>query len=251
MRAQLPFFIKNGGIIFNLLFALYVIFAGPVIVQMTTQVMEYQQKEFFLGALIFFLILADLIAVYYKAPSIGWRAKKEGKDIWSVMFLMWIGRLCVNSLLGMMALMAVGLFNPEADTDINPIGIIFIFGLVIKELVVLFYMTNYIPWEGSKKYVARSKRELLADLLEFVYVCFGYTIVWQSLSENAPLTEYSSGEMIAQFLAAFMLFFILVMPLRMIYVMEDLLYIKTNKQKIWWWISFFIMITAGMQPLFR
>jgi hypothetical protein len=239
--------ILNIGSVFNLFCALFVILMCPVLLRATSAVVYQEQRIAWLGWTILLVMILDVVGLYFKLPAIASRSNQQALGSIDWYLALWIGRLIIAALLCGLMLSAFGLAFE------SPLGALALFASIIKEIVVLGLFLTYLNKDCDIVKCSNKTtplKEAVSNLVLFVSVAFTYTLTWQAIALNNPLSKYHGAELYFQGFFAVFFFFLIFLPVRMIYFIEDALQDYTLTQSLGYWLSLLLAVAAGLAVLF-
>lgn len=242
------------GIIFNIIFIIYVFLAGPLIFNLSDKVLNWGAVSPVLGLLLLLILILESIAAFYKFPAIYKRIQKITDGPLSVPKFSWfllLSHSLVSYYLIAVAFESLG-FEPMTD---HPLGKFFFAFFLLKEFPI-YYVLLY-PDKFKNKFVSRPK-EFFADLLYTVFACIAYTVAWEvfDFGEILDLSSSFAGKnilgvlalsffMLILFLFAFAVFFSIRIP----YVIEEYNFALNLHRKAYLFFSLAIGFLMMLYPL--
>ncbi|PIX62632.1 hypothetical protein CO057_02690 [Candidatus Uhrbacteria bacterium CG_4_9_14_0_2_um_filter_41_50] len=233
--------IISHGTVFNLAFAFYALVGQAILLVSVKSVFFNEQSNIFLGILIFAVLIAEVLGLAWKLPQVYARATKKSEEASWVM-IVWFAHMIVGMILSMLAFQAVGL-----DHDLNQTAFIIIMLLsVVRELVILVIVSSSEPAK-----IEKPPKELAADIMLLVFACVAYTAVWEAMSSDLAglYRQNPAGEATVSLIIMTILFVMFFFPTRLSYLIEDWLFIKTKRDKFWWYVSLVLAVLAGISPM--
>lgn len=230
----------SHGTVFNLAFAFYALVGQVIILGAVKSVFFDEQSNIILGLMIFGVLIAEVVGLAWKLPQVYARSGKTiARSNW--LLLIWIGHLALGTVLAILGFQALGL-----DHDINQTAFMIIVSLgIVREFIIL----GLLGLAPAKKIVA--KKEFIADILLFIFACVSYTAFWEAMVDDLSGLgrEGFSAEVILAITMMTFIFVLFFLPTRMSYLIEDVLFLKTKKDKLWWTVSFLLAVLLALAPL--
>ena len=243
-------FLTHSGLFFNAFFIIFLLFLHKPLLHASYSISHGDTKITTLGIIFGLIILLDFIGILIKIPRIYARANsKEAKETNSLIFPLWLGRTAVT---GIIAVMAIKAFGVEVDGG-SALAQTIMLAIVIKEIFIMIYVglksekSDEFTNDKLKEY---NFKELLADAFIWIYITIAYTAIWETIGMQDPLREYSGGELWAQGFAEIILCILIAPPLRMPYLIEEVILIDTNKERLIWLGGFALMLATAVWKIY-
>jgi len=235
------------GILFSLLFGVYVFFVQPSLLDYVVQQGIDPVWNPVLGFTLLTFIFLETWAVPVKYRQLLVRFPEVGNDDYSGYVMTgWIAHTVVTMVLLFFALTNLGIDVTAED----PSGwfVLACFGGVIKDLGILIATVGVEAREGEEP---QPKKELIADIILLGWLCFGYTILWERMGmvPGTNLTTYGTAEAFIQGFAALMIFVIFIVPLRYMWLLEDYVEAKHAGNMAMFYLGLIILLVVGFIPL--
>lgn len=257
---------QRSGIIFNIIFIfyawLYELLLKNVIADYSATIffkLDMQKTNITVGFILFFAFIAETVAIFmksryihsvlsssegglYKTPLAGYFAPIIMLNIFH---LIGAGFVCVLMLYG---------FGIAWD---SAIGMIVLLILFVRALF-LGYLTLLAPSDRnySGKDITYFKR-LLSNLLLTVWGCIGYTVVWENFGNlfkgyfmrpDIFSTPLSIIQFIIFLIGVLIICFLLFIPIRMGFYVEEMILLKNNTEKRILNISLMLAVISAIFP---
>lgn len=246
MKNLLP----RSGLLFNLYFVIFLLFLHDPLLSAVNKSFFGDEKIITLGIILVLAIILDFVGTLIKIPRIYARANyQEANETGSIILPLWLGRTTIT-------IMLVGMASEAFGNTLNgdsPTIQILVFALVLKEIFIMGFMImkSEAAWKTAPdKLKEYSWKEFLADSMLWLYMSIAYTACWESIGLNDPLRTYSGGALVTYIIAATVLFMLIVMPLRAVYLIEEVIAINTTKQRVAWCISTGLMLAAALWQIY-
>jgi len=229
----------SHGTVVNVLFSAYAIFVATYLLDTLQPVVHEETQNTWVGVLIFIILFAEVLAIYWKNQALASRLEeKEYDELSDYILLIWLAHLVLSTFLVMMALISIGI-----HFETHPISwTIILFGSIIREIVILTLFLS-----PPKPMI---DKEIAADFILTVFACIAYTAFWGVMAGDIGnvFEKYQTGEAIVQLTVSVLLFYIAFLPTRFGFFTEDVLAWKTNG-RLPWIISLILAGIAGISPL--
>jgi hypothetical protein len=269
----LNWILKYRSIPLNLLFAAYLIFLQPIVVQRLQQTRSYTRIDPLVGYLLIALQLMELIGAALKLPMSSYlylhrfNRKIMNSPTWGsasvgCLLFPWIFHLLIAVILGFFALdMLV-----SDQSSRGWLGVAMVFLVIFKETAFIALNNPVIgtgdpsnpPSRNNPLHLARTSRglftppkqisiglaicDLLGDLMLLAYGVVGFTVLWDA-------NPFFTGSAWGLDLFAFIYFFVIYVSLRGIYFMQDVFLESSRMQKIASLLSFCVVLIVSMRTL--
>ncbi len=244
------FWVFYRTLLLNLIFAAYLVFLQPTVLQRLEATKGYRSADPLMGVLLLALPLLEVGGVYLKHPASAYyfhhcTAKRLRDDPMvggvgvGIFLCAVILHLGMSVFLAIMAFQVLGVRTGEGGALLPLIGLTgFIFLVIFKE--VLFMVLWYNPFGGSTDPPAQLTPKLLlrdglGDLLLLIFSAVGYTALW-----DATISPDDAG------VGAGVLFLFIYPLLRSIYLFQEIFLEKDRWAKVWSWMSFVFVLAAAM-----
>ncbi|MBT4631598.1 hypothetical protein HOH67_03185 [Candidatus Peregrinibacteria bacterium] len=232
------FFLRYNGIFLNAFIAIFILFFRNWLFEIAYSVMFNQAQSVIFPIIIGLAIIADLYGVNWKLKFI--KEKDKTGRIYKLdtsLFFIWFGRAILQMILAMFIISSLG----GSATDLNALGTILIVGLVAKELYILVKLYEIFQHKVDPKKLTK-KKEFHANLALWFSITIFYTVIWETLLANSSIVSWPD------FIAGFILFCMLILPMHMVYLIEDVVTVDTNKERAMWIFSFIITVLVAFLP---
>lgn len=163
------------GIVFNIIFIVYVFLAGPMILKLSDRVLNWGDLSPVLGIILLSVLILEAIAAFYKFPAIYKRIKKTSNGSLSIPKLSWLLLLSHSLISYYLIIVAFESLGFEPMTN-HILGKFFFTFLFLKELPICYVLLY--PDKFKSKHVSRTK-EFFADAFYTIFACISYTVAWE------------------------------------------------------------------------
>ncbi len=235
---------RSHGTLVTAIFVIYALFVQGWLLPMFGFVIGDGYGGRIAGIILLTIFVLETVGIWIKAPEIYARLKGENKEQSIHIFLVWMFHLVVMSFLLNFGLEGLGIHH---DSSEFLYGFVMAIGL-IREIVLL---VRIIMSEGATKKHS-GLNEIVADVFLTIFLCVGYTAIWETISANMQVELIMDDILLSVVYVGItmILFLIFFLPLRMMYVLEDFLTIRTKGDWMYWWFSILIAALAGVSPIF-
>lgn len=224
------------GILFNLLFLIYQNFFQQLVLTRIRNIVELNLKDYALGSILFIIIIIDFTGCALKIPPVIRRLWPHGdsnekggtlppKRFNSFDVIIWALRTVIS--LSMLMFLAKAFHIDQHENLMFGLMIL----IVIKELVVFFmlFLTNFSHTDRLHP-LRLAIRELCGDICILIYSFVAYTATIDLIfSRSGQITDHNIALTILNIVAASLLFLLLYLPLRFIYIFEERRELKRTK----------------------
>jgi hypothetical protein len=252
--------LSQRGILFNFLFVIYFFTLQPALLRRLSDVDKTNQPDYFIGAIIFAAMLAELIGFWLKKPVIARNIMDSPPSDASpvsriLLALIPLCHIFLTAMMAITALPAIGLPLHGQESVLKSVLALVVFftalsreGLWLKWLVEFFQdkASPNLPrrWPGVSEKHQIQISNLLADLFLFFFGCVAFSTAWEALAQSTPIQPDQS--LIVQYFGVAILFLMIYPPVRGVYSIEELfsyrpLYMRRTNQ-----ISFLAALIAAM-----
>lgn len=212
-------FYEQRGIFFNALFLVFLLALQPLLLRRMDAVINHDRRDVLVGSLLLLVMVLETLGIWLKVPGVMKRLLErdpERNPAGFFFFAVWALHTVLSALLLFPFLKSFGLDENET------MGLVLLVLVVLKELVLLGYLmigagnraTRLLPMDLSRA-------ELAGDFLLFMFAAVAFSATWGVIS---PGVQVSQGNFVLTVVNAFgagLIFLILFLPLRMVYVIEE------------------------------
>ena len=196
------------------------------------------------GAAFIIAFLAEPWATFYSMGAFNQRRIEAGIEPVRVhrwmngnffmAILFWGTRL---ALLGVLFIMSLKSFTSEDFSQNQIVILAIIFGIMIREGFVIYYMLSVKPLPNFKE-----SYDFLADIILAVMLVFGQLAVAE-IFRDMGMSGIENLEAILQYALVVLFFlFMFYVPIRYIYTMEDFTFARTRREKVERVIAVIVMV---------
>lgn len=220
------------GWLFNVFCAVYFLLISPHVLEASVATMG-DTREFipWLGFTLIMISLLEIYAFPKKMKYVHRAVMEQGDEIKSGFFL-WMFHAVISMIITFTILESFGynVVAEEGKQDQPWWMMPLIFGVVIKELVLLFTIIGlHESTDKLEAYKRPNKTEWIVDLILLVYACLVYTVTWENIASTVPMEKHNTPMYIVNLVAASLLFLIFYLPIRIPYYLEEMAQIYTLK----------------------
>jgi len=223
------------GIMFNTILGAYIIFLQPWFNARTQAVMRQGIQHHFLGITLVFLLCADFIGYILKAPPMFSRLKRDlatfSDMAENMLFYIWIFHIVVTTLILMVFFTSFGLLKTY---DLFSLVMI---GMVIKELGILMLLLGG-PETERKVQKGDVIREFIGDLCLIIFSAAAFTTTWGFFAFDMHIWTGEPITTIILLMAVTLIFGMFLLPLRGLFIIEEIATIKDGQG----WYTFFVSL---------
>lgn len=219
------------GILFNLLFIVYLWLFQPQMTQKMTLVAKHGGQDAFLGWVLIFASVLETAGLFLKAPRLKQRIAENphnNRNWILVGWAVWIPHIAITIFILFMIMQSFGMpIDPEVR---YPDFVIFIFFVVIVKELFLVYGVYWLDNQvGDGKFLGREsppdqtviRWSWLGDLLIFPYSVLAFTAFWELFVSGIPFTWKYIFDGVVEILSASLLFLFAYATSRSIYIIEE------------------------------
>ncbi|MBD3287150.1 hypothetical protein GF359_10750 [candidate division WOR-3 bacterium] len=232
------------GVLFNVLFFVYILTAKIPLVKTVAGVMELNQTNIVVGLILIVVTFAELVGIHLKLPVLNSRIGKGEIKRFALFFVIWVFHIVVNMSLVIFGLKAAGIFFENERLSWLPV--VFAVFVVLKEIYLLMYF-----WARPriKRKVPEARlviRELTGDALIFCWSAVAFTVTWVYGASAGLVQPGNVLVIILQLVGAMLIFLMMFLPLRLLQFYEEWTTPRTKSQKLWTWLSLSASILAAI-----
>ncbi len=225
------------GLAFNLLCGLYFWALAPIVIDAANHSVQGDKTIAapWLGVLLIVLSVAEAWALPRKMAQVNRTLSTQNTDPGNVPIFLWVFHTLIGVVTIFMALETFGFDFDTIDSQSPQWWLVGIFLLVVlKEIYLLltFIGTDQDASNNAPPTPKEHKLALGADLVMVAHTCVLYTVVWQSGLEQSGYVGENLAITLLNALAMSLVFFILYLPLRIPYFVQEICFAKTLTQKI-------------------
>lgn len=238
------FVICNRGIVFNLALLAYILIVQHPLLYAVIRAYERGRTNYFLGALMIFLIIAEKIGIHLKLPVLNYRLRGNKTRHWWAIFIIWVFHIIINTMLLINAYTFfgwdLGAENAHWALLIGP------FAVVIAELYILIYFFLKPRVKKVDNPCKLMIREFTGDAIIFVWSAVTFTTTWVYLTSQPFIGSGSFWFVLIQLLGVALIFLMMFLPLRLLYLYEEWSQPVTRKRRLWLWLTFAANVAGAM-----
>lgn len=242
------------GTVLNVLWVFYILFFSEQVLQLSHLAVSENQPAYGLAIILLLTMVAETIALPKKLRNTYVKLNQlipDGvpQDNSTLPFLFWILHTLVSLVIVLFALNMCG--HDLQNDKYMYIYLPLIFGVVIKELVLLFYFFDFTnPKQKDKLPKINRFADILYDLILFVFSCLAYTVTWQNIAYNmAGKSETNSVLLLVNLFASSVIFLMFYLPLRTPYILESI-YNPKPQPRVWFLVTLFLTVAAMWYEMF-
>jgi hypothetical protein len=212
----------------HLISALYFYFLAPIIYNNTMIVLQGKKEIPWVGFLILVLILAETYAYFKKMKFVNYFYHKMNKSIGVGGFVLWLMHFVVIFFFLYVALAAFGYKQILDDGDQIPSWISLLFFVTaLKEII---FIMPIVDMSIMDKQNVKPQKKWYVDVILLLNTWLIYTILWMTLASSGQvsLQVENIGMYILNIILASVVFLFFYLPLRIPYILQDILKIKTT-----------------------
>lgn len=212
-------FYEQRGVFFNALFLVYLTTLQPLLLRRMDAVINRDQRDVFVGTLILLIMVMETLGIWLKVSGVMQRLRErapERNPAGLFFFAVWALHTVLSALLLFPLLKSFGLDQSEA------VGMVLLILVVLKELVLLGYLMIGAENRATRLFPKDlSRSELAGDLLLFLFAAVAFSATWGVISPGVPVFKGNLALILVNAFGAGLIFLILFLPLRMVYVIEE------------------------------
>lgn len=261
---------------FNLLLAGYLWFVQPALLLRMRQPELTGQPDPWMGWLLLSVQVFELAGFFLKGPVNAYLVKQSPtpteRNPWVesyrivTLVMAPVLHLAFSSIL---ALIAYQMLVPLASPAMDWLPVVLIFIVIIKEAFFIAALLStslgsllslpqntsdlelrlrrlFFPRQIDQITLSEAIKDLAGDLILLAFSALSYTAAWELLTVEFPLRAGSSG-MFNQYLGASFLYWMVYFGSRAAYLMQEIAFTQTRRQRIVSWISFMIAWISALQ----
>ncbi len=233
-------FKSNFSVIFNILSALYFAFLSPIILKIS--VVTVKSERVFLPWFGVSLIIISVLEIYAFPKKIKYVRKavkdRGGKFINGI--ILWLFHTLISIGIVLAIFKSFGMNTTKPDIFMS----LLLFVVIIKELVLLFFMMIDYEDVTLEKFKRPNNKEWIIDVILFAYACLAYTVTWQTIASDINMQKQNTGMYLLNILIASLMFLIFYMPVRIPYFLEEVSQLKTGKDILKYIFSILLVLIS-------
>ena len=264
----------------NLLFAAYLGWLQPVLLQRMVTAEQTHRPDWLLGALLLGIQLFELAGLLLKRPASAFFARqnpdisqpngcRENVKV-AALVLVPVLHLGAAAMLTLIAFDLWGWVGRAAATPGDWLLLPLFFVVLIKEafFVVLMIGTGVgaaalapaearfgarlnrwlSPPAGTRLTLKEILMDLAGDLLLLAFTALTYTTAWEFITAESPL-RHQGMERLGEYLGVSLLFFMVYFTTRSVYLMQEISIRQSRAARIFAWVSFGLVWAAALWGL--
>lgn len=240
----------NRGHLFNLAFIFYVWLLQKPFIQLFSGIIYKDQLDQRIVWSFVALQILEFWALHAKMQVVSATlkkafGKKSAESLSALSIGLWVGHLIISMVITMFVLKAAG-----ADTEnLQTSAMIVLAFQVFKEiaLVMVFIFAS----DAKKRSARPNKNETVADIILILNSWIVMAATWQALARNVIQSEAENASLqIVYVTAAGVIFLIFYLPLRIPYLVEEILRSQNSRQVTYIFLSILVTTILVLLPLF-
>lgn len=247
--------LHKRGILFNLLFFVYLLFFQPLLLRRVSWVIERGQTDFWLGMLMITVSILETFGIFWKTPAVAQRLKQakrlgEADDAgFGFIFLVWIFHTVIAVSLMMMAFNAFGIWRTGQTDEINGWAMGIMVAVIIKEIVILVFWIDQFTTSAEENKLTKTNlfnREIWGDIALFLFGAVAFTSIWEFIASNTPIDGGHIIYILIQYALAVLLCLMFFLPIRSLFIFEEFLNRTNTRDDLFFWGSILINVLFSL-----
>ena len=228
-------------------FYLYAFFVAPPLARAMKEGLASSEPMWGVGLLLWAVLLLEPVGAFWKVRFLRRRNRDEGFEpqgsMLGIFSVAVIGHMCVTTVVGMVALDALGLAGEGADPAWMAGASVV---LVFKDLGAFFSTGG----QGVSRESPGHWKERMADFLLLAFGCVAYTAWWQGIFDLSDMASQTVGMKVALaiLMGGFFLFFYL--PMRLPFLLDECYLRPARGRKARIWSELAMGALLGFYPSF-